>query len=322
MGAVASIEVPMRPLPSAGSPAHRVVFDRTKYGRPLLVDACPIAGIEDFTLGRRSHRLGFHEIALVTRGRGVVQLDDAGIAVAPRRVFVTAPGEMRRWLLDDAGLDGLLVFFEAGFMNEFVRDARFVERLPLMSSQPAGRSVLASSRDFDALARIAGAMCDELRAPRADSEHALRAETYRLLVAVQRLSGAASPPCVPRPACARPLLERFQECLEDGFTRHHRVAEYAATLGVTERHLNACVRAASGRTARETIHRRRFLEARRLLVHTRLGVGAIAGKLGFAESSYFIRFFKRHAGTTPLAFRVRHESDISIPASDLPPPRA
>lgn len=311
----------MRPLPPTGSSAHRVVFDRTKYGRPLLVDACAISDIDDFTLGRRSHRLGFHEIALITRGSGRVELDDAAIAVEPRRVFVTAPGEMRRWQVDDAALDGLLVFFEADFLNDFVRDARFVERLPLMSTQAAERSLLASPSRFEALAAIAAAMCDELRAPRADSEHALRAETYRLLVAVQRLSAGAPrarPACLP---CARPLLQRFEECLEEGFTRHRRVAEYAAMLGVSERHLNACVRAASGLTARETVHRRQFLEARRLLVHTRLGIGAIAEQLGFTESSYFIRFFKRHAGVTPLAFRMRHESAISVPASDLSPPR-
>jgi len=307
----------MPTTPPARAHADRVVFDRRKYGRPLLVDACRIRDIDDFTVGRRSHRLGFHEVALITRGCGVVELDDSPIGVSARRIVVTAPGEVRRWHLDGAALDGMVVFFESGFMNDFVRDARFVERLPLMAAEPARRSLLAPASAFDALAGIAEGMREELRAPRADSEHALRAETYRLLVAVQRLAAPAAacrPACRP---CARPLLERFEEALEAGFTRHHRVAEYAAMLCVTERHLNACVREASGMTVRESIHRRQFLEARRLLVHTRLPVGEVAEQLGFAESSYFIRFFKRRAASTPLAFRMRHESDISVPACDL-----
>ena len=310
----------MRTLPPARRDTQRVAFDRMKYGRPLLVDACRIGDIDDFTMGRASHRLGFHEVALITRGRGRVELDDAPIEVAPRRVFVTAPGEMRRWQLEGSALEGFVVFFEAAFMNDFVRDARFVERLPLMAARPERRAVLAAPGSFEALAAIAGAMRDELRAHRIDSEHALRADTYRLLVAVQRLAAPAIPARTPGRPCARPLFQRFEDCLEERFARHHRVAEYAAMLGVSERHLNACVREASGATARESIHRRQFLEAKRLLVHTRLPVAEIAEQLGFAESSYFIRFFKRRAGTTPLAFRMRHESDISVPASDLPGP--
>jgi AraC-like DNA-binding protein len=305
----------MRTLPSS---PRRVVFDRTKYGVPLLVDACRIGDIHDFTLGRSSHRLGFHEVALITCGRGVLELDDAPIEVAPRRIFVTVPGEVRRWQLRDPSLDGMLVFFEAGFLNDFIRDARFVERLPLMAAAPRHRSLVPAAKRFDALLDIAGTMRDELKAPRADSEHALRAETYRLLVDLQRLAAPYAAPRTASRPCARRLLERFEERVDESFARHHRVAEYAAMLGVTERHLNGCVREASGMTARDAIHRRQYQEARRLLVHTRLPVAAIAEQLGFADSSWFIRFFKRHAGATPLAFRMRHESDISVRVGDLP----
>ena len=64
------------------------------------------------------------------------------------------------------------------------------------------------------------------------------------------------------------------------------------------------MQAACGRTASEAIHARRMLEARRLLLHTGLGVGAIAERLNFSDASYFVRFFKRHAGATPREFRV------------------
>jgi AraC-like DNA-binding protein len=153
-----------------------------------------------------------------------------------------------------------------------------------------------------------------------DSEHALRADTYRLLVALQRLA-APKPPstatCAPR---VHDLRRRFDDAVEQHLARHHRVGDYASMLGVSARYLNTCVRTSSGATASETIHRRQFLEARRLLRHTSWSVAAIAERLGFSEASWFIRFFKRHAGMTPGAFRERHESDISVPAGDLPVP--
>ena len=210
----------------------------------------------------------------------------------------------------------MLVFFEGAFVDDFVRGGRFLETLAVMSAPPAQRSCAASPREFDGMLRIADAMRDELRAVRADTEHALRAETYRLLVSLQR----ASAPTARAPTRAPGLVQRFEMLVGESFARQHRVDEYARRLGVTPRHLNGCVRDVLGITASEAIHRRQFLEARRLLVHTSLGVGAIADELGFSEASWFIRFFKRRAGMTPLAFRRRHESDISVPMSALPRP--
>jgi AraC-like DNA-binding protein len=300
----------------------RILFDRTKYGTPLLVDACRIHDIDDFTVGGRSHRLGFYEVVLVTRGRGTLQLDDTAIDIAPRRAAVTGPGEVRRWRLADSTLDGFIVFFEAAFVNEFFREARFIERMPLMASEPGRRSLQVSRRPFDALAGIAADMCGEVRAQRTDCEHALRAQTYRLLVALQRM---AAPALAARPACAlrpRPISARFDEALEARYATHDRVEDYAQLLGVSSRHLNTCVREASGVTARETIGRRRYLEACRLLLHTGRSVAAISDSLGFSEPSWFIRFFKRRSGITPGAFRAQRESDISVPASDLREPGA
>ncbi|HTN39338.1 MAG TPA: helix-turn-helix domain-containing protein, partial [Arachidicoccus sp.] len=52
------------------------------------------------------------------------------------------------------------------------------------------------------------------------------------------------------------------------------------------------------------IHERLVLEARRLLFHTDNTLKEIAFDLGFAEASYFNRFFKRETGITPAAYRA------------------
>ena len=87
--------------PDATAAVAPIRFDRMKYGRPLLVDACEIAAIPGFITGPRAHRLHFYEIALLTEGRGRLALDDTLLELAPRRIFVTAPGEVRSWRLDD-----------------------------------------------------------------------------------------------------------------------------------------------------------------------------------------------------------------------------
>ena len=88
------------------------------------------------------------------------------------------------------------------------------------------------------------------------------------------------------------------------------MSRHADRLGVTVRHLNACVRRSTGRTAATTLRERIHLEARRLLLQSSLPVSAIAEQLGFDDAPYFVRFFKRHAGVTPGAFRVAQGSPI------------
>ncbi|HEY2628923.1 MAG TPA: helix-turn-helix transcriptional regulator [Usitatibacter sp.] len=301
-------------------PVPRIEFDRAKYGCTLLADAARIDDIPGFITEPRSHRLGFYEIALIREGRGCLELDDAALPVAPRAVLVTAPGEVRRWRLEGPRFEGLLVFFEADFVAD-LGAGRLLESLPLLLSPPSERAFAPAHKAFDELSSFALRMREELRAPRRDTEHALRAETYRLLVSLQR---AAEPTqreahegATAARARSRRLFNRFTALVEERFHEEHEVRAYATLLGVAARRLGQCAREASGLHAREVIHRRQFLEARRLLVHTEMSVAAIAEHLGFSETSYFIRFFKRYANATPLAFRTRHPSDISAHLRDL-----
>jgi AraC-like DNA-binding protein len=292
-----------------------IAFDRHKYRRHLLVDACEIDSIPGFIKTPRPHRLEFYEIALITEGRGALALDGTRIEVAPYRVCITTPGEIRSWQLETPSVGGRLAFFEAAFFDEFFADPRFVESLPVMTAAARHRSISLEKRRFDELAAIVDAMQCELTSVQADTAHVLRAETYRLLVALQRHAGKAAG--INPADRARVLCTRFCALVEDRFARSERVSDYADRLGVSTKHLNDCVRAATGATASQTIHARLQLEARRLLLHTDLPIAEIADRLGFSDASYFVRFFSRLAGATPRAFRAQRGSPIFPPLRAL-----
>jgi len=48
-----------------------------------------------------------------------------------------------------------------------------------------------------------------------------------------------------------------------------------------------------------------ILEAKRQLLATTSQINQIAGGLGYEDVSYFIRFFKKHTGHSPEAFRQK-----------------
>ncbi|MBL7712367.1 MAG: helix-turn-helix domain-containing protein [Chitinophagaceae bacterium] len=95
----------------------------------------------------------------------------------------------------------------------------------------------------------------------------------------------------------------FIDLLEQNFMDKAQVSFYAASLAVTPKVLNNSIRKVSGKTAVELLQERSLLEAQRLLLNGEESIKEIAYKLGFQNNSYFTRFFVKHTGHTPSAFK-------------------
>ena len=95
----------------------------------------------------------------------------------------------------------------------------------------------------------------------------------------------------------------FGRLIEERYASHHLVTYYAREIGLTAAHLNVITRQTAGKSALELIHERLLLEAKRNLVYTTMTVSAASYALGFSDPAYFTRFFKRHIGLSPTAFR-------------------
>lgn len=105
-----------------------------------------------------------------------------------------------------------------------------------------------------------------------------------------------------------PLQTRFERLLDENFTRHWSVSEYARALLVSPTHLSRLTRQATGLSASRLIEDRVIREARRHLVFTGLSISEIAYLLGFNDPAYFSRVFSRATGMSPKLFRSRAES--------------
>lgn len=130
-------------------------------------------------------------------------------------------------------------------------------------------------------------------------------EVVRHLLAVLVLRLSHLPGGQRRRAAGDETFRRFQAAVEQGFTRSHRVEDYAARLGYSVRSLTRASNAAVGRGAKAVIDDRLVLEAKRLLLHTELSAGAVGDRLGFTGTTVFTRFFRHRTGETPAGFRRR-----------------
>lgn len=83
------------------------------------------------------------------------------------------------------------------------------------------------------------------------------------------------------------------------------LASYAESAFVSPGHLNRMVRKVTGKSVGAWIDIARLGQAKRLLRDTELPISEISVGVGLDDPSYFSRFFKNHAGLTPLQFRKK-----------------
>jgi len=282
------------------SKTRLVDFNRSKYGRELLIDAAFIHEMPTFIADDSPHVLTFHDIVLVTRGRGRIVLDGESHPVAPGVVVFTLPGQMREWKLSSP-LDGACLFFTEDFVADAFSDPRFLDRFRFFGAARKSGTLQLEPGERRLFLRGFDEMRTELATFRKDATHSLRASLYQLLVLLNRWYVARYGE--PEGAVTHRLVERFRRLVDRDFRRRHRVSEYAAQLGLTPGHLSTLCRTHTQRSAGATIRARIVAEARKLLLYSDLSAAAIGDRLGFDDPAYFARFFRRETGIPPTRFR-------------------
>jgi len=101
------------------------------------------------------------------------------------------------------------------------------------------------------------------------------------------------------------ITDQLRTLVQQNHTSLKTPGEYAALLNISVAYLNEAVKDNTGFSASHLIQEEIFLEAKRLLHHTKLNAREIAFRLGYHDPTYFSRLFRKFTGYTPLAFRAK-----------------
>jgi transcriptional regulator GlxA family with amidase domain len=95
------------------------------------------------------------------------------------------------------------------------------------------------------------------------------------------------------------VILQCQDWLADNYALPDVLAALVERSGLKEKSFTRRFKAATGHAPLDYVQRLRIEEAKELLETTTMAVEAIGRAVGYEDTSFFRRLFKRQAGTTP-----------------------
>lgn len=273
------------------------------------MDVVDIAFIRPWLKKTPVYRDNFYRIVFITEGEGFVSVNDHKMSVSRGYMICSIPGEVWSWQQNSDMLNGYVLLFEEAFLSSFFNDPLFLERLPYLHPKRVSPFLILEDILYGQILQLIILAKDEINKHKDIDSHFLRAMLYAILTLMGRGQNIGNDSAPLNDASANRYVERFTRLVNEHFASEHNAEFYAGKLCVTTNYLNRIVKNALGTTTKFYIQDRILNEARKLLNYTSMPISEIADVLHFNTTSYFIRFFTRLTGMTPLQFRNDNSSE-------------
>jgi AraC family transcriptional activator of pobA len=246
---------------------------------------------------------GYGQVIFVRNGKGVMNLEGSAIPFeGPCALLV--PTECVHGLDYEIDVDRWVVTVEVTYLMQI--NAKLPEFIQLWSAPriiPLEPEEAASAFHQQILR-----LEHELKAKAAGHVIATEALLTTLLLKLVRSTKLEQPEHEGATRNATKLAERFRELIDQHYRENLRLQDYADMMAVTPTQLRAACVASSGLSPTKMIHARLITEAKRNLIFGDMTIEQIAYWLGFVDTAYFTRFFRKEVGQSPSQFRVAARS--------------
>lgn len=263
----------------------------------------------DLTEVRHTH--DFCELALITRGNAMHWLEGADFPITAGDVFVLQ-GKQSHYYHERQNLEMINIMFDPaqlelpenrlrkipGYRALFQLEPIFRKQHRFASHLRINRMALAHAE------RIANEMETEVKAKTDGYEVAMFTKFVELVVYLSRLYQETES------TSAEALLRvaKVIGCIEDEFPSPWKVEDFARMAHMSRSNFMRVFRTATGQTPIDYLLQRRLQKSVQLLTQSNRSISQIAFDIGFNDSNYFTRQFKRAHQLSPLAYRRAHQS--------------
>jgi len=243
------------------------------------------------------HRHDFFYILILKKGNGIHEIDFTKYDIVNHNVFLMRPGQVHQLILK-ADSTGYLIQFKSDFLythnSVSQQHLRKISHNNLYQLEPEG---------FQKIETILADILKEYNTKEKGYQEVLKANLSIFLIELLRQRQNIPMPPAEATPYAQEKLEEFLQLVETNIATYKQVSQYTDLLNLTSYQLNTITKTLLHKTPSDIINESILLESKRQLLATSNQVSQIAYHLGYEDASYFIRFFKKHVGTSPEAFR-------------------
>ncbi len=270
-----------------------------------------IRRIEEFYTNTPNHlievnyRVDFFALFFFTAGKGIHEIDFKIYNYTAGDVFLIAKNQVQR-VIPNKTAKGIVVFFTEDFFTG--TDLINIEHLPnpyddsflnpKLSFNPDGSGI--EETQLELMLKI------YLESKSTEKTDILRLKLCTLLLMLNTLKKSQTVDDKIS-SYKHERFVRLKKFIEENLKEKKAVQDYADLMFVSKKTINQITREVVGKSAKEFITDMITLEIKRQLSYGNRTVDEIAWDLGFNDTSYMTKFFKRYTSLTPSMFRKLQE---------------
>lgn len=221
----------------------------------------------------------------------------------------TYPGKLESWTRSGK-LYGFVVYFSTAFSGLDITKHNFDNEYPYFNYD-AEQIIVLSQYEVGEIKYLEEEMIREIKSGERDKMEMLKKLLQLYLQKVRRIYNTNVNNLSKEVKLSKSVFNRFrkeldlyvQQLVAEETGDSPTVSLLAKKLNINANYLNSIIKELTGKTASTHIQEKLLLESKALLIHTDLQVAEISIMLGFQNTSYFNRFFKKGSLVTPSEYR-------------------
>ncbi|MCA9926518.1 MAG: helix-turn-helix transcriptional regulator [Anaerolineales bacterium] len=252
-------------------------------------------------------RANYYTFAIIREGYGRYIIDSHTFDTRPRTIYFTNPGHVKGFEIIEP-YHGYLITFSEKFLKQHMGENMFDE-FPFLLAETVPPHYL-DVAPFGTFAALCEQMIAEYQGDSPYKYKILGSLTAVFLLKIKEMFWDDYDPQA-EGSHASPIVTVFKKNLESHFRalaagetdRMLQVQDFARLQNLHPNYFSTVIKSKTGKTVNTWITEKTIAEAQALLVQTSQPIKEIAYQLGFQEPTHFSRFFKKHTGQSPGAFR-------------------
>lgn len=250
------------------------------------------------------HKHDFYLCIFFTNGSGTHHIDFNAYVVNAGSVFVLKPGQSHHWTLSE-DCDGFVFFHSKSFFNLNFNHLQ-INDFPFFSSNYNNPKIVLNQSDSEKLTNSFNELLSENKQNSAFKISKIGIILADIYINLSRLYQSNIQIKYTNQNYIS-KLRSFENLLEQHFKTLKSATAYADLMNISTKHLNRVCSECINKSTSEIITDRIILEAKRLLSQESHSISDIANQLGYDDTAYFGRLFKKHCKASPIQFRTLYK---------------